>query len=345
VPSLARNFSAPVVIEHAYDDAQLAFLAAHDSDPFNRWEAGQRLAANLILGAARAIAGGAALDWPPSFAEAARRVLDGALDGTTDPAFAAEALTPPSEATLAEQMAVVDPDALHAARNGLRCFLAEALAPQLRAAYERLAPTAAYAQTPAEAGRRALRNLCLGYLAELDTSETRALALNQFEAADNMSDQFAALATLAQYDCPARRDALAAFLARWRHEALVLDKWLAVQAGSRLPGTLDDVRALLVHPAFDLRNPNKVYALLGGFGGNHARFHAADGSGYRFIAERIAELDPLNPQVAARLARRFDRWRRFDGGRQAHARAALEGLHARPGLSRDVFEIVDRALA
>ncbi len=345
VPSLLRGFSAPVLLEFDYRDEELTHLLAHDSDPFNRWEAGQRLAGRLLLGGAQAIAAGTRAHWPARFAEAADRVLAGALAGDIDPAFAAEALTLPSEATLAEQMDTVDPDALHAARNGLRRFLAETLVARLHAAYAGLAPQGPYRPTAAEAGRRALRNLCLGYLAELDTPETLALAQAQFATADNMTDQFAALATLAQYDCPARRDALTAFLARWRHEALVLDKWLAVQAGSRLPGTLDDVRALLVHPAFDLRNPNKVYALLGGFGGNHARFHAADGSGYRFIAERIAELDPLNPQVAARLARRFDRWRRFDAGRQAHARAALQGLHARSGLSRDVFEIVDRALA
>ncbi len=345
VPSLLRGFSAPVVLDFAYGDADLAHLLAHDSDPFNRWEAGQRLAARLILGAAQAIADATTLDWPASFAEAARRVLDGALAGAVDPAFAAEALTLPSEATLAEQMDVVDPDALHAARNGLRCFLAEALAPRLRAAYAQLAPRGPYAPTPAEAGRRALRNLCLGYLAELDTAETRTLALEQFETADNMSDQFAALATLAQNDCPERRLALDAFHLRWQGEALVMDKWLAVQAASRLPGTLAEVRDLLAHPAFDLRNPNKVYALLATFGANHVHFHAADGSGYRFIAERIAEIDPLNPQVAARLARRFDRWRKFDAARQTHARAALKGLRGKAGLSRDVFEIVDRALA
>ena len=345
VPSLLRGFSAPVVLDFAYGDADLAHLLAHDSDSFNRWEAGQRLAARLILGAAQAIADATTLDWPESFAEAARRVLDGALAGTVDPAFAAEALTLPSEATLAEQMDVVDPDALHAARNGLRCFLAEALAPRLRAAYGQLAPRGPYAPTPAEAGRRALRNLCLGYLAELDTVETRTLALAQFETADNMSDQFAALATLAQNDCPERRLALDAFHLRWRGEALVMDKWLAVQAASRLPGTLAEVSGLLAHPAFDLRNPNKVYALLATFGANHVHFHAADGSGYRFIAERIAEIDPLNPQVAARLARRFDRWRKFDAARQTHARAALESLRGKAGLSRDVFEIVDRALA
>ncbi|MBL8396782.1 MAG: aminopeptidase N C-terminal domain-containing protein, partial [Candidatus Accumulibacter sp.] len=167
----------------------------------------------------------------------------------------------------------------------------------------------------------------------------------QFASADNMTDQFAALSVLAQLDCPERTQALAAFHARWHEQALVVDKWLAVQAASRLPTTLSVVSRLLDHPAFDLLNPNKVYALLGTFGNNHLRFHAADGSGYRFLAERIAELDPLNPQVAARLARRFDRWRRFDSGRQAKARAALLKLQASAHLSSDLGEIIERSLA
>jgi len=160
-----------------------------------------------------------------------------------------------------------------------------------------------------------------------------------------MTDQFAALATLANAAGNEGDAVLAAFYARWQHEALVVDKWLAVQAGSRRDDTLARVGRLMAHAAFDLKNPNKVYALLRTFGGNHRHFHAADGSGYRFVAERIADLDAINPQVAARLARCFDRWRKFDATHQAHARAALVALHARPGLSRDVFEVIDKALA
>jgi aminopeptidase N len=181
-------------------------------------------------------------------------------------------------------------------------------------------------------------------MCETGCEEAKALAFIQFDAADNMTDQFAALSVLAQYDGPERQKALDGFYKRWQHEALVVDKWLAVQSGSRRATALADVQALVNHPAFDLRNPNKVYALLRGFGNNHVRFHAADGSGYRFLAEQIGRLDPINPQVASRLARCFDRWRKFDAGRQAHARAALEGLRNQQGLSRDVFEIVERAL-
>ena len=342
VPSLLRNFSAPVILDHPYTDAQLAHLLAHDSDPFNRWEAGQRLFGRLILANAALLSRGEAAAWPVEVAAAARAVLLGG----SDPAFIAEALTLPGEATLAEEMeVVVDPEALFLARSGLARALAEALAADFSAAYARLAPAGAYRPDTAEAARRRLRNLCLDYLNRLDAPDYRALAFRQFAEADNMTDQFGALAVLAQHDCPERAAALRDFHARWQHEALVVDKWLAVQAASSLPGTLERVEELTAHPAFDLRNPNKVYALLRTFGANHRHFHAADGAGYRFLAARIGALDPLNPQVAARLARSFDRWRRFDAARQAHARAALEGLRRQPGLSRDVFEVVDKALS
>lgn len=339
VPSLLRDFSAPVRLDFPWQDEQLALRMAHDSDAFNRWEAGQELASRLILAAA----GGSGADWPASFAAAAARILDAALDGA-DPAFAAEALALPSEATLAEAMAVVDPDALFAARMGLRSFLGAQLAERLHALYARLAPSGAYRPLPAEAGRRSLRHLCLDLIAAADPASGCALAYRQFATADNMSDQFAALTLLAHHEGPQSEAALGEFHARWRNEALALDKWLQVQATSRRPDTLPVVRRLLAHPDFDLRNPNKVYALLRGFGANHVRFHAADGAGYRFLAEQTLALDAINPQVAARLARCFDRWRRFDAVRQAHARGALERLAGHSELSRDVAEIVGRAL-
>ncbi|MCC6383461.1 MAG: aminopeptidase N C-terminal domain-containing protein, partial [Dehalococcoidia bacterium] len=188
--------------------------------------------------------------------------------------------------------------------------------------------------------------LALGFLMELDDPAWQARCFEQFEAADNMTDAMAALVALANADCPARRIALERFERRWRDEELVLDKWFAVQAASRLPGTLGEVRALLAHPAFDLRNPNRVRALIGGFcHGNHLHFHAADGSGYAFAADQVLALDPINAQIAARLARAFDRWRKFDDGRQAHARAALMRIQATDTLSKDTFEVASRALA
>ena len=341
VPSLLRDYSAPVLLEFPYTDEDLAHLLAHDSDPFNRWEAGQRLAGRLILAASATIATGGSPAWPESFAAAAARVLDRGMEA---PAFAAEALSLPSEATLAEQMDLVDPDAPHAARNGLRRFLAERLGAAFRATYDKLASASPFKPDSLDAGRRALRNVCLGYLGETDSAEGRSLAWHQFEAADNMTDQFAALATLAQGEGPERLHALDAFHERWQQEALVMDKWLAVQSGSRRAGTLAEVMRLSAHPAFDMKNPNKVYALWRGFGANHVRFHAADGSGYRFLADCILRLDAVNPQVTSRLARCFDRWKKFDAARQAHARAALETICAQSALSSDVREVVERAL-
>ena len=197
VPSLLRDFSAPVVLDFDYSDAGLAHLMAHDSDPFNRWEAGQRLASRLIISATATLSAGGTPEWPPSFAQAAARVL---AEADVDPAFAAEALSLPSEATLAEQFEVVDPDALHAARNGLRRFLADQLGTEFMACYERLAPQDSYQPDAQSAARRALRNLCLGYLCETDSTASRALSKQQFDCADNMTDQFASLAVLAQSD-------------------------------------------------------------------------------------------------------------------------------------------------
>ncbi len=341
-PSLLRDFSAPVNLEFDYTPEQLTRLLAHETDPFNAWEAGQRLAATLILDAASALGTDRQPTWPDSFVAACRRLLQTQIQRGA--AFVAEALTLPGESTLAEQLDLVDPDALHAARNALRRHLAEQLEGEFSGLYAALTVQEPYAPNSAQAGRRALRNVCLGYLLELESDAVFKLALQQFRQADNMTDQFAALSALAQFDCPQRTTALAEFYQRWQHEALVVDKWLAVQSTSRLPTTLKTVKELTAHPAFDAGNPNKIYALIRNFGANLARFNAADGSGYAFLAEQIRQLDGRNPQVASRVARSFDRWQRFDPARQALARQALESIQAHPGLSRDVLEIVNRAL-
>jgi aminopeptidase N len=342
VPSLLRNFSAPVELAFDYTDAELAHLAAHDSDPFNRWEAGQRLALRVLLVAVADVCAGRAPVFGSSIVEAFRRVL---ADAATDPAFATESLGLPGATYIAEQMDEVDPDAILQARTALRRHLAASLASEFEAACAAHAPAGPYSPDPVSAGRRALRNLALGYLMELETPDIRARCLAQLRDADNMTDSMAALVALANCDCPERTVGLDWFYARWQDEPLVVDKWLSAQASSRLPGTLAEVRRLLAHPAFDPRNPNKVRALVGAFcQGNHAGFHAADGSGYTFAAEQVIALDAINAQVAARLARAFDRWRKFDAGRQAHARAALTRIRAVDGLSRDTFEVVSRAL-
>ena len=343
VPSLLRGFSAPVVLRHAYTDAELAHLMAHDSDSFNRWEAGQRLALNVLMRGIEARRAGGPVSFPADFIAASARLL---ADAPRDRAFAAEALSLPAAGYLAEQFDEVDPDAIFDVRTALRRTLAERLEAQWIAAFEASTTSGPYSPDPVSAGCRALRNLALGYVMELDQPAWHARCLALLEAADNMTDASAALGLLANTACAERKRALDWFYARWEHEPLVLDKWFSVQAGSRLPGTLDEVRALLAHPAFDLRNPNKVRALIGAFcQGNHVRFNAADGSGYAFAAEQVIALDPINPQVAARLARAFDRWRKFDSERQAHAQAALTRIRETSGLSKDTYEIVSRALA
>ena len=344
IPSLLRDFSAPVILDFPYRPEQLTLLLAHESDSFNAWEAGQRLASMLILDATAAIAAGRQPTWPSSFIDAARRLLQ--THGQRGAAFVAEALSLPGESTLAEALAVVDPVALRAARNGLRRHIAEQLEGELTGVYAALAPTQAYTPSSAEAGRRALRNVCLGYLLELDTAANRQLAYQQFKTADNMTDQFAALSALANVEaenCAERDSALAEFYDRWQNESLVVDKWFAVQSSSRRPNTLATIKALTAHPAFDLAKPNKVYAVFRTLGGNLAHFHSAEG--YAYMAEQVRAVDALNPQIASRLARAFDRWKKFDSERQRHAKAALESIRDHAGLSPDVFEVVSRALS
>ena len=332
VPSLLRGFSAPVILNYPYSEADLVHLLANDDDPFNRWEAAQRLATDIILRK-----GG-----QPStaFLDAMRLLLK-----VKDPAFLAETLALPSETFLAEQMDIVDPDALHASRNALRHALAFHFKDLLLETYGNQKIETPYSPDAASSGKRALRNLALSYLMELETSDVVALCYEQFGQSNNMTEQSAALTALANSNAPQRAIALDSFYGKWQDEPLIVDKWLAVQAGSRLPGTLARVTGLLAHPAFDLKVPNKVYSLIRAFSANHVRFHAADGGGYAFLADQVLALDKLNPQVAARIARGFDRWKRFDPDRQSKSRFQLERIRDAAGLSKDVAEIVGKALA
>jgi len=342
VPSLLRGFSAPVVLDSDLSDADLAHLMAHDTDAFNRWEAGQRLALNILTRGVARHAPGTQLEVPRAFLDAFARIL---ADAARDPAFTAEVLSLPSEAYVGEQTEVVDPDAIHEVRLQLRRQVAAALRGDLLATYQAYSIAAPYSPDAASAGQRALKNACLSYLMELDDEPVRALCLRQFDGADNMTDAIAALIAIANADWSERKPALERFYAKWKREPLVVDKWLAVQASSRLPGTLAEVKRLTQHQAFDLKNPNKVYALIRTFCANQRHFHAADGSGYAFAADEVLALDPLNPQIAARLARSFDRWRKFDNGRQDHARAQLMRIRQTDGLSKDTLEVVGKALA
>ena len=343
VPSLLRGFSAPVYLETDLGHEDLSFLMSHDTDSFNRWEAGQQLATDLLLGYVSDIQAGRELEPAPVLIDAYDKVL---ADTELDPALAAQALVLPGSAVLAERMDVIDPDAIVGALKFLRRSVGAALNERFASVYAANRSEGEYRIDPASMGRRSLKNLALGYLLSQEDAASRDLAANQYRRADNMTDSFAALAMLSEQDCDEREETLGSFYDRWKNNTLVLDKWFTVQATSLLPGTLDRVKELMRHEAFDIKNPNKVRALIGAFAhGNLLGFNAADGSGYAFVADRVIELNELNPQVAARLASAFNRWLKFDEDRQGLIRAQLERIEGSEGLSRNVYEIVSKALA
>jgi aminopeptidase N len=339
VPSLLRGYSAPVKLK-GVPRARLRFLAAYDTDPFVRWDSLQAYATALMLERIAAPDGP-----PPPLDEGLAEALANTLaNADADPGFAAEALMLPSESYVADQMATVDPDAIHAVREALRRQIGVRLGAALRAAYERLADPGPYRIDGAAIGRRALRNACLGYLAAAGADGVR-LAEAQFAAQANMTDVLAALDVLAATDGPERAAALAAFHARWRGDDLVLDKWFAIQALSPRRQTPAEVAALLAHPDFDLRNPNRVRALVGAFSaGNQVRFHDPSGAGYRLLADTVIALDPTNGQTAARLVNPLGAWRRQDAARGALMRAELERILGVPRLSRGTYEKASKGL-
>ncbi|CAO3378692.1 aminopeptidase N [Azospirillum argentinense] len=342
VPSLLRGFSAPVKLRADLTDGDLTFLMANDSDAFNRWEAGQTLATRLLLSLVADRQAGRELALPQSFIDAVGAVLK---DADQDPAFAAQALVLPTESYLGTQMEVIDPDAIHAVREFARRRLAEALRPGWLDTHRRNAGNEPFSVDAAAIGRRALKNLCLAYLMALEDEEALGLCLGQYRGAQAMTDVMAALQFLSNSNAPERDEAIAGFYERWKGEALVVDKWFGVQATSHRPDALERVTELLAHPAFEIRNPNKVYALIGGFaGGNPVRFHDTSGAGYRFLADQVLRLDPMNPQVAARMVGPFSRLRRYDAPRRALMKAELERIVATPGLSPDVFEVASKSL-
>jgi aminopeptidase N len=334
VLSINRGFSAPVVVETQRSAADLAFLSAHDDDPFARYEAMQQLMLDSLL------AGIAGRGQPGGVVDAVRRTLE---DEALDPAFTAEAVLLPSESFIGDQMPIVDPEAIRAAREALRAELGRALEPQWRSAY---AATAAnrYEYSPSAKGARRLRTVALNYLMAAGADGAPALARRQYDEADNMTDRQGALSALANSDAPERPGALAAFYERYRGDPLVLDKWFTVQAVSTRGDALDQVVALASHPDFTFSNPNRMRSLVGAFASNQRAFHDRSGRGYRFLADMILAVDRLNPQTAARLVPPLGRWRRFDPARQDLMKAELERIVATPGLSKDVFEQASKSL-
>jgi aminopeptidase N len=333
--SLNRGFSAPVIVDFARADGELAWLAANDDDPFARYEALQQLMLDTLVAAVSGEARG-----QQAVIDAIGQTLTSAA---TDPAFVAEAVLLPSEAFIGDQMVTVDPDAIRRERLALQAAIGVALESEWRAILSSAAPPATDLSRGAK-GRRRLRGVALAYLAATGLDDVPSLAFGIFSGAGGMTERQAALATLAHGDSDERVAALDIFYQRYRDNPLVLDKWFQVQAWSLRTDTVDAVKELAQHPDFTLANPNRVRSLYGALSGNQAAFHQADGAGYRLIADLVIALDPKNPQTAARMIPPLGRWKRFDEARAAMMRSELERILAQPGLSRDVTEQASKSL-
>jgi aminopeptidase N len=344
VPSFNRGFSAPIKLSLPIESDDFRFLAAHDSDPFNRWQAAQTMAMSLLKQNVAALRAGAPARDDDGLMAALGAIL---ADEKLEPAFIALTLVPPSEADIAREIGrEVDPDAVFAARQKLRATVGERHASALANTYGRMATPGPYQPDAQSAGRRSLRNVCLDFLAVVAGRDAIARAIAQYQNADNMTDRMAALDTLSRLDRPERATALEDFYQRYADDPLVIDKWLALQATIPESRTLDRVRALTSHPAFSMANPNRVRALIGSFAhGNHTQFNRPDGAGYDFVADVVIELDPKNPQVAARLMGAFRSWRALETQRRGRAEATLRLVAVTAALSRDVTDIVARTLA
>ena len=357
VPSILRGFSAPVVLEHAYTDAQLLTLLAHDSDPFNRWEAGQRLAVNRALACLGQDGGSGSdirLDQP--YLDAMRSIL---RHPALDAAFKELVLTLPAETYLAEQLQEVDPQRIHAVREAMRQQIAQDLQADWQWAFENNSDTGGYSPDPVSSGRRALAGMALTHLclaARTSGPSTGSgpaavwpgKAYQRFKDASNMTDRFNALSALVISGNELAAPALQRFHALFKDEPLVLDKWFALQAGApdRGGNVLPVVKQLMNHPDFNIRNPNRARSVIFSYcSANPGAFHRPDAAGYVYWGDRVLELDAINPQVAARLARALDRWKKLVEPLRGAAREAIARVAARPDLSNDVREVVTRALA
>jgi aminopeptidase N len=344
VPSVNRGFSAPVRLDVAVDSDDLAYLAANDSDPFNKWQALQTISMRLLIDNVSAIRAGRDPRVDDKLMHALAAIL---AEAVLEPAFIALALVPPGEGDIAREIGHdIDPDAIFQARTKLKIVIGERLGAPLEAVYRRMTAPGQYSPDATSAGRRALRNVALDLLAANGSVTGIARAAKQYDAADNMTDRISALATLSLHDTPDRKRAIADYYSRHASDALVVDKWFSLQAMIPDPNTLDNVRSLTGHPAFSMANPNRIRALIGAFaGGNTTQFNRIDGAGYDFVADTVLALDQKNPQISARLATAFRTWRTLEKGRRAKAEAALSRIKATSNLSRDLADIVERALA
>lgn len=343
VLSILREFSAPIKIRSFMNEEQLAFLLAHDSDAFNRWEAGQKLVELLIWQCVEDHQANRKMQASKQWLNALQAIL---RDKKLAPALKAEMLTLPSLSYLVGLKTPANIDGLFAARTFLKEELAKYLETDLRESYHECLTPGPYEYTPEAVSKRQLKSLCLSYLLLLNDKEYLKLCLKQWQTANNMTDSLAVLGALSNWQGPEREQVLNEFYEKWQQDPLVLDKWFRIHAASELPQTLSIVKKLTEHPAFSITNPNKVYSLIGAFSaGNLVRFHDKNGEGYAFLTDMIIKLDLLNPQVAARMMSALTRWKQFDVERQALMRKQLERLQVVSNLSKDVFEVVTKCLA
>ncbi|MDH5517245.1 MAG: aminopeptidase N [Gammaproteobacteria bacterium] len=337
--SLLRDFSAPVKLQMQQSEEDLAFLMAHDSDAFNRWDAGQRLALNIMLNLISRQQAGDVLSVPAALISACRNILN---DQSIDKALAARALTLPSEDYLAEMMTVIDVDAIHHVREFMRAELASALSDEFKAVYQRN-QNSEYKLTAEAMGQRSLKNVCLSYLMCL--TENHQLGLSQYRNASNMTDQMAAFRAICHHPCEQRQLIIEDFYQQWKDDALVLDKWFTVQATATVEGSLDDILMLRSHSDFDLANPNRVRSLYAALSQlNAVCFHDLSGKAYQMLADLVIELNQLNPQIAARMLLPLGRWQRFDTKRQDLMKAELKRIAGLENLAKDVYEVVNKSL-
>lgn len=338
VPSVMRNFSAPVKLKINYTDADLQFLVKYDTDGFNQWDAHQQLLIRTIIHKVKS-----KTVYLDSIIETFKYLLNHQSD---DKSFVAELLTIPNENYLYEQVQTIDVDGIFQARKALSKELAHNLRHEWLTTYQNNQAEGDYSKDASAVGQRRLKNTCLAYLMLLNEPGIREICLQQFLHGNNMTDVIAALALLANSECLEREQVLSGFYEKWKGDALVVDKWLIIQATSEVPNALQRIKALMQHPAFDIKNPNKVRSLIGAFTQqNLIQFHAKDGSSYEFLADQVLVLDKINPQIAARLLNPLTQWRRFDEHRQTLQRTQLERIIKTTGLSKDTYEIAAKSLA
>ncbi len=341
--SILRDFSAPVKLQMSRSLTELAFLLQHDNDSFNRWEAGQQLTAKIIFELIDTIKQGKSLSIPDILIDSFKAILEQA---SPDLSYLACLLSLPAENYLAEQISVVDVDAIHLARQFVKRSLAEQLTEQITALYLTNHQQESGELNSAAIGKRRIKNLCLDYLSQLNTDDSHQLANKQFANAQTMTDQIAALDAIVNSENPEKPACLQQFYQQWQNEALVIDKWFSLQASSSQPDTFAVVLSLLQHAAFDLKNPNRVRSLIGAFSqANPIHYHAKNGQGYQLLADQVIALNSLNPQVASRMVSALTQWRRFDKQRQNLMKQQLERIINTDHISKDVFEIASKSIA